>query len=60
MSALPLPVAGYLEREGFDSAHVVPLTGDASDRRYFRVLHDGDSFVLAVHSAPFSISDALP
>ena len=30
---------------------VVPLTGDASDRRYFRVLlSDGDSMVLAVHA----------
>jgi len=33
---------------------VVPLTGDASDRRYFRVLPpEGKSFVLAVSAAPF-------
>lgn len=32
----------------------MPLTGDASDRRYFRVLpREGDSFVLAVYSTPF-------
>jgi aminoglycoside/choline kinase family phosphotransferase len=31
-------------------ARVVPLTGDASDRKYFRVIPpDGPSFVLAVH-----------
>jgi aminoglycoside/choline kinase family phosphotransferase len=30
---------------------IVPLTGDASDRRYFRVLvPDGESIVLAVHA----------
>ncbi len=38
----------------------MPLTGDASDRRYFRVLpRDGESFVLAVHAAPFDY-DTLP
>jgi N-acetylmuramate 1-kinase len=32
-------------------AKVVPLTGDASDRRYFRVLIDGgESIVLALHA----------
>jgi aminoglycoside/choline kinase family phosphotransferase len=32
---------------------VLPLTGDASDRRYFRVLlRDGDSIVLALHAGP--------
>ena len=32
---------------------IVPLTGDASDRRYFRVISsDGDSFVLALHAGP--------
>lgn len=35
---------------GARGAQVVPLTGDASDRRYFRVrLSDGGSQVLAVH-----------
>jgi hypothetical protein len=38
----------------------VPLTGDASDRRYFRVLSGGDEpLVLAVYAAPFDY-DALP
>lgn len=41
-------------------AKVVPLTGDASDRRYFRVLlRDAPSQVLAVHPGPIAF-DALP
>jgi aminoglycoside/choline kinase family phosphotransferase len=32
---------------------ILPLTGDASDRRYYRVLmKDGDSIVLALHAGP--------
>jgi aminoglycoside/choline kinase family phosphotransferase len=63
-SDVPLPpgVAGYLERSGLtaESARVVPLTGDASDRRYFRAhTRDGRSVVLALHAAPFKM-DALP
>jgi aminoglycoside/choline kinase family phosphotransferase len=39
------------------SPRVVPLTGDASDRRYFRVLlSNGDSVVLALHSGPIEFS----
>jgi hypothetical protein len=56
----PAPVTGYLERTGLSGARVVPLTGDASDRRYFRVLPRGDGpFVLAVYGAPFEY-DTLP
>jgi aminoglycoside/choline kinase family phosphotransferase len=41
-------------------AQVVPLTGDASDRRYFRVLlRNEPSQVLAVHPGPIEF-DALP
>lgn len=41
-------------------AKVVPLTGDASDRRYFRVLfRDAPPQVLAVHPGPMDF-DALP
>jgi aminoglycoside/choline kinase family phosphotransferase len=46
----------YLERSGLASRapRVVPLTGDASDRRYYRVLvTDGPSIVLSLYSAPF-------
>jgi len=39
---------------------VVPLTGDASDRRYFRIIpSDGPPFVLAVHAGPIEFA-ALP
>ena len=51
---VPAPVQTYLTRNGVAGARVVGLTGDASDRRYFRILpKDGDSFVLAVYAAPF-------
>ncbi len=43
----------YLRESGLagPSARVVPLTGDASDRRYFRVIPaDGPPFVLALHA----------
>ena len=40
----------FLIERGLTNARVVPLTGDASDRRYFRVLlADDGSQVLAVH-----------
>src|SRR4030095_16852514 len=45
-------ITQYLAEAGLSSrsARVVPLTGDASDRRYFRVLlREGPSQVLAVH-----------
>jgi N-acetylmuramate 1-kinase len=49
-------VAAYLERSGLAarSPRVVPLTGDASDRRYFRILlQDAPSVVLSLYAAPF-------
>ncbi len=57
-SNVPLPagITQYLVRAGHqdDGTRVVPLTGDASDRRYFRLLpRDGHSLVLALHGAPF-------
>jgi hypothetical protein len=53
-SAIPPAVTGYLERARVEALRVVPLTGDASDRRYFRILpRDAESFVLAVHASPF-------
>jgi aminoglycoside/choline kinase family phosphotransferase len=61
-AALPDAVLQYLERTNLQAprALVLPLTGDASDRRYFRVLpRGGGSFVLALHAAPFAF-DALP
>jgi aminoglycoside/choline kinase family phosphotransferase len=53
-SSVPAAVTAYLDRFGVAGARVVPLTGDASDRRYFRILPaEGASFVLAIHTAPF-------
>src|SRR5262245_62093123 len=52
----------FLSDEGLTQrgANVVPLTGDASDRRYFRVLlRDGSTQVLAVHPGPI-VFEALP
>jgi N-acetylmuramate 1-kinase len=52
----------YLDDAGLSDqiARVVPLTGDASDRRYFRVLlRDERSQVVAVHPGPIEF-DALP
>jgi N-acetylmuramate 1-kinase len=38
-------------------ARVVPLTGDASDRKYFRIIpSDGVSIVLALHAGPIDFA----
>jgi N-acetylmuramate 1-kinase len=50
----------YLDRSGLKrrSLAVVPLTGDASDRKYFRVLlREAPSLVLALHPEPFSFGE---
>jgi N-acetylmuramate 1-kinase len=55
-------IDGYLKRSQLvsRSPRVVPLTGDASDRRYFRILMpDAASIVLSLHSVPFAF-DTLP
>jgi N-acetylmuramate 1-kinase len=52
----------YLREAGWDGGTtVVPLTGDASDRRYFRVIRpDGEpSIVLALHAGPIHFA-SLP
>ena len=49
-----------LERSGLagPKVRVVPLTGDASTRQYFRILRpDNPSVVLAVYDAPFVFDD---
>jgi aminoglycoside/choline kinase family phosphotransferase len=49
----------YLRDAGFGgrAPRVVPLTGDASDRKYFRVLlSDGTSIVLALHAGPIDFA----
>src|SRR5687768_13402069 len=55
-------IDAYLRRSGLASRspRVVPLTGDASDRRYFRImLPDEPSLVLSLHTEPFEF-DKLP
>jgi len=52
-------IGHYLRETGLGepSARVVPLTGDASDRRYFRVMPaDGPSVVLALHAGPIEFA----
>ncbi len=47
----------YLRHSGLAgrNARVVPLTGDASDRKYFRIIAaDGPSIVLALHAGPIT------
>jgi aminoglycoside/choline kinase family phosphotransferase len=49
----------YLGREGVaaQNPRVVPLTGDASDRRYYRVLTAGRApFVHALYAQPFDVA----
>ena len=51
-------IHGYLDRSGLRGSNprVVPLTPDASDRRYFRLLiADAPSIVLSLYSAPFDV-----
>lgn len=58
LRTIPPPVSEYLSRRGLSDAHVTPLAGDASDRRYFRVVtSDGRRFVLAVHASPFAYAE---
>jgi aminoglycoside/choline kinase family phosphotransferase len=49
----------YLRENGLDpsATTIVPLTGDASDRRYFRIIPpDGASIVLALHAGPIEFA----
>jgi aminoglycoside/choline kinase family phosphotransferase len=52
-------IDGYLHESGLadSGARVVPLTGDASDRRYFRIIPaEGVSIVLALHAGPIEFA----
>jgi aminoglycoside/choline kinase family phosphotransferase len=52
-------IRGYLERHGLsgNKPRVVPLTPDASDRRYFRILLPrSSSIVLSLYSSPFDVT----
>jgi aminoglycoside/choline kinase family phosphotransferase len=55
-------ITRYLARHALTPqvTSVLPLTGDASDRRYFRVLQrDGSSLVLALHAGPIAF-ESMP
>ena len=55
-------IQAYLRTTGLSARHprVIPLTGDASDRRYFRVMLSGaDPVVLALHAGPIQFT-AMP
>jgi aminoglycoside/choline kinase family phosphotransferase len=59
---LPSRVETYLTRSGLaeKAVSVIPLTGDASDRKYFRVIRRrAPSLVVALHAEPFD-TRALP
>ena len=52
-------IQGYLDRSGLAGSRprIVPLTPDASDRRYFRILLPGaSSIVLSLYSAAFDVT----
>lgn len=62
MAEIPSQVNEYLSRTGVVAPRIVPLTGDASDRRYFRIIPSGDAspgpasgvpFVLGMNAQPF-------
>jgi aminoglycoside/choline kinase family phosphotransferase len=58
-TALPDRIDRYLHESGLAKRRprVVPLTGDASDRRYFRVItEDADSIVIALHEGPITFA----
>src|SRR5262249_53691866 len=52
-------IQSYLDRNGLNASkrRVVPLTPDASDRRYFRLLiPNAPSIVLSLYSTPFDVT----
>ncbi|MCC7181398.1 MAG: phosphotransferase [Acidobacteria bacterium] len=52
-------ITAYLDEQGLSPSvtKIVPLTGDASDRRYFRVLlADRDPVVLSLHAGPIDVA----
>ena len=54
----PAYAPAFLDRAGWGGAAILPLAGDASFRRYFRVVRDGDSAVLM--DAPPEQEDSRP
>ena len=54
MAEVPTQVTEYLSRAGVVTPRIVPLTGDAGDRRYFRIIpSSGTPFVIGMNAQPF-------
>ncbi len=54
MAEVPQQITEYLSRNKITTTRIVPLTGDASDRRYYRIItHEGPPFVLALNAQAF-------
>lgn len=51
MTSLPAGLTAFLDRAGWGAAAIAPLPGDASFRRYFRVL-DGDRRAMLMYAPP--------
>jgi aminoglycoside/choline kinase family phosphotransferase len=52
-------IQAYLDRSGLNASNprILPLTPDASDRRYYRLLiADAPNVVLSLYSAPFEVA----
>jgi len=52
MSELPQGLAEFVSRAGWADAAVVPLPGDASFRRYFRLTRGGGETAMLMHAPP--------
>lgn len=52
MTALPDGIARFLATAGWSDAEVRPLPGDASFRRYFRLVRDGTETAMLMHAPP--------
>jgi aminoglycoside/choline kinase family phosphotransferase len=54
MADVPHQIQEYLTRNNVTTKRIVPLTADASDRRYFRIIPaTGAPFVLGLNAQPF-------
>lgn len=52
MSALPDGLSEFVTRAGWEAAAVEPLPGDASFRRYFRLVGSGGETAMLMHAPP--------
>lgn len=52
MSNLPSGIHGFLKYAGWGGAKIDPIPGDASFRRYFRLIRDGKDRAMLMHAPP--------